>query len=174
MDKYRGQNIWKQLEDPGEVVFESEGREDTFALGKYLGETAPKGLVCALAGDLGAGKTVFAQGLASGLGIAEPVNSPTFTILQVYEGGRLPLYHFDVYRIADPAEMDEIGYEEYFYADGVTLIEWADLIEELLPEQYLRITLEKDLEKGFDYRSITIRSVERRVCAKDAPAWRNL
>ena len=102
------------------------------------------------------GKTVFTQGLAKGLGIEEPVNSPTFTIVQVYEEGRLPLYHFDVYRIGDIEEMDEIGYEDYFYGEGVCLIEWADLIREILPEQMCRVTIEKDLEKGFDYRKITL------------------
>ena len=108
------------------------------------------------AGDLGTGKTVFSQGVAAGLGIKEAVNSPTFTILQIYEEGRLPFYHFDVYRIGDPQEMEEIGYEDYFYSGGVCLIEWADLIRELLPEKYIRITLLKDLEKGFDYRKIVI------------------
>ena len=113
-------------------------------------------MVISLTGDLGVGKTVFTQGLAKGLGIEEPVNSPTFTIVQVYEEGRLPLYHFDVYRIGDIEEMDEIGYEDYFYGEGVCLIEWADLIREILPEQMCRVTIEKDLEKGFDYRKITL------------------
>jgi len=113
-----------------------------------------------LTGDLGVGKTVFTQGLAKGLGIEEPVNSPTFTIVQVYDEGRLPLYHFDVYRIGDVEEMDEIGYEDYFYGDGVCLIEWANLIEEILPEKYTEIRIEKDLEKGFDYRKITVTEVE--------------
>ena len=113
-------------------------------------------MVISLTGDLGVGKTVFTQGLAKGLGIEEPVNSPTFTIVQVYEKGRLPLYHFDVYRIGDIEEMDEIGYEDYFYGEGVCLIEWADLIREILPEQMCRVTIEKDLEKGFDYRKITL------------------
>lgn len=107
-------------------------------------------------GDLGVGKTVLTQGVAAGLDIEEPVNSPTFTIIQIYEEGRLPFYHFDVYRIGDVEEMDEIGYEDYFYGDGVCLIEWANLIEEILPETYRRITIEKDLKKGFDYRRITI------------------
>ena len=105
------------------------------------------------------GKTVLTQGLAKGLNITEPVNSPTFTIVQVYEEGRLPLYHFDVYRIGDVEEMEEIGYEDYFYGRGVTLIEWANLIEEILPEHYTEIRIEKDLEKGFDYRKITVTSV---------------
>lgn len=127
---------------------------------KKLGEAAEPGTVYTLVGDLGVGKTVLTQGLAEGLGITEAVNSPTFTILQVYEEGRLPLYHFDVYRIGDVEEMDEIGYEDYFYGDGVCLIEWANLIEEILPEEYTEIRIEKDLEKGFDYRKITVTEVE--------------
>lgn len=134
--------------------------DDTFAFGKKLGEAAEPGTVYTLVGDLGVGKTVLTQGLAEGLGITEAVNSPTFTILQVYEEGRLPLYHFDVYRIGDVEEMDEIGYEDYFYGDGVCLIEWANLIEEILPEKYTEIRIEKDLEKGFDYRKITVTEVE--------------
>ena len=110
---------------------------------KKLGEAAEPGTVYTLVGDLGVGKTVLTQGLAEGLGITEAVNSPTFTILQVYEEGRLPLYHFDVYRIGDVEEMDEIGYEDYFYGDGVCLIEWANLIEEILPEKYTEIRIEK-------------------------------
>ena len=113
------------------------------------------GLIC-LNGDLGVGKTIFTQGFAEGLGIDEPVNSPTFTIVQQYDTGRLPLYHFDVYRIGDISEMDEIGYEDCFYGDGVSLIEWSQLIEEILPEHVTEITIEKDLEKGFDYRKIRV------------------
>lgn len=109
-----------------------------------------------LNGDLGVGKTIFTQGFAEGLGIDEPVNSPTFTIVQQYDTGRLPLYHFDVYRIGDISEMDEIGYEDCFYGDGVSLIEWSQLIEEILPEHVTEITIEKDLEKGFDYRKIRV------------------
>ena len=111
------------------------------------------------ADDIGGGKTVLTQGIAEGLGITEPINSPTFTIVQVYEEGRLPFYHFDVYRIGDIEEMDEIGYEDYFYGDGLTMIEWANLIEEILPKKRKEITIEKDLEKGFDYRKITIKEV---------------
>ena len=130
--------------------------EDTFALGKELGEKAKPGDVICLDGDLGVGKTVFTQGFAAGLGITEPVNSPTFTIVQIYEEGRMPFYHFDVYRIGDVEEMEEIGYEDCFYGEGLCLIEWANLIEEILPEHYRQVTIEKDLEKGFDYRRITI------------------
>lgn len=137
-------------------IVESFSPEDTYALGQIIGKEAIAGSVYTLVGDLGVGKTVFTQGLAEGLGIDEPVNSPTFTIVQVYEEGRLPFYHFDVYRIGDVSEMDEVGYEEYVYGGGVSLIEWANLIEEILPAGYTQITIEKDLEKGFDYRKITI------------------
>ena len=135
---------------------ESGSREDTYELGKRIGEQAKPGMVYTLVGDLGVGKTVLTQGVAAGIGIQGIVNSPTFTILQVYEDGRLPFYHFDVYRIGDVEEMDEIGYEDYIYGEGVSLIEWANLIEEILPEHYTEIKIEKDLEKGFDYRRITI------------------
>ena len=135
---------------------ESFSREDTFALGRKLGETARKGQIYALSGDLGTGKTVFAKGFASGLGIESDVTSPTFTILQVYDEGRLPLYHFDAYRIGDEEEMYEIGYEEYFFGDGVTLVEWPEMIEGLIPEDACRLEIEKDPERGFDYRRITV------------------
>lgn len=143
------------------MIWETNKPEDTFLLGKQLGETAKPGDIYCLNGDLGVGKTVFTQGFAKGLGIEEAVNSPTFTILQQYEEGRLPLWHFDVYRIGDVEEMEEIGYEDCFYGDGVCLIEWSDLIKEILPEQVIRITIEKDLNQGFDYRKIT---VEGRIC----------
>jgi tRNA threonylcarbamoyladenosine biosynthesis protein TsaE len=135
---------------------ESYSAADTFAYGKALGEKAAPGEIYALAGDLGVGKTVFTQGFAAGLGIMEPVNSPTFTILQSYEDGRLPLHHFDVYRIGDVEEMVEIGCEDCFYGEGVCLIEWAELIREILPKDCIRITIEKNLAEGFDYRQITI------------------
>ena len=137
-------------------VIESLCAEETFDLGRKLGQEVQPGKVYTLIGDLGVGKTVFTQGFAKGLGITEAVSSPTFTILQVYDEGRIPFYHFDVYRIADVEEMDEIGYEDYFFGEGVCLIEWANLIEEILPEEYTQITIEKDLQKGFDYRRITI------------------
>ena len=142
-----------------EYCVETYSAEETFEFGKKLGEEAPKGSVYALIGDLGVGKTVFSQGMAKGLGIEDAVNSPTFTILQIYDEGRLPFYHFDVYRIGDIAEMDEIGYEECFYGDGVCLIEWADLIEEILPEKYIRITVQKDIKKGFEYRKIKVEEI---------------
>ena len=141
------------------MIIETNTPKETFDFGKSLGQSAKPGTVYTLIGDLGVGKTVLTQGLAKGLEIEEPISSPTFTIVQVYEEGRLPLYHFDVYRIGDVEEMEEIGYEDYFYGEGVTLIEWANLIEEILPEQYTEIKIEKDLEKGFDYRKITVTSI---------------
>lgn len=138
------------------MVLETRSPGQTFEIGARLGRRARPGQVCTLTGDLGVGKTVFTQGFAKGLGIEEPVSSPTFTIVQVYEEGRLPFYHFDVYRIGDIEEMYEVGYEDYMLGEGVTLIEWADLIKELLPQERTEITIEKDLKEGFDYRRITI------------------
>ncbi|MCR4787741.1 MAG: tRNA (adenosine(37)-N6)-threonylcarbamoyltransferase complex ATPase subunit type 1 TsaE [Lachnospiraceae bacterium] len=143
--------------------FESASAIDTYDLGCELGKKALPGEVYTLNGDLGAGKTVFAQGFAKGLGITDNVNSPTFTILQIYDKGRLTLYHFDVYRIADSSEMDEIGFDEYVYSDGVCLIEWAEYIEDILPEGYIRVDIKKDPEKGFDIRHITIDRPESKV-----------
>ena len=142
-------------------IIETFGPEETFEVGRMLAVEAEPGQVYTLIGDLGVGKTVLTQGMAEGLGIEEPVNSPTFTIVQVYDEGRMPFYHFDVYRIGDIEEMDEIGYEDYFYGEGLCLIEWANLIEEILPDTYTQITIEKDLEKGFDYRLITIEEISR-------------
>lgn len=138
------------------MIIETRNPEETFRLGQELAENAAAGQVFTLTGDLGVGKTVFTQGFAKGLGIDEPVSSPTFTIVQVYESGRLPFYHFDVYRIGDVEEMDEIGFDDYVMGDGVSLIEWADLIEEILPERRTVVVIEKDLQQGFDYRRITI------------------
>ena len=138
------------------MIIETRSAEETYQLGIKIGQKAKKGQVYTLVGDLGVGKTVFTQGLAKGLEIDDPISSPTFTIVQVYDEGRIPFYHFDVYRIGDISEMDEIGFEDYVYGEGVSLIEWANLIEEILPEEHIAITIEKDLEKGFDYRKITI------------------
>ena len=142
-----------------EMIYETFSAEETKELGRKIGTEALPGSVYTLVGDLGVGKTVFTQGIAEGLEIDEPICSPTFTIVQVYEDGRMPFYHFDVYRIGDIEEMDEIGYEDYFYGEGVCMIEWANLIEEILPEHRWDITIEKDLEKGFDYRKIIIQEV---------------
>lgn len=138
------------------MIIETRSAEETYNLGVEIGKKATKGQVYTMVGDLGVGKTVFTQGIAKGLGIEEAISSPTFTIVQVYDEGRLPFYHFDVYRIGDISEMDEIGYEDYIYGEGVTLIEWANLIEEILPDNRICITIEKDLEQGFEYRKITI------------------
>ena len=140
-------------------IIESFSPEDTLELGRKMGREAQPGDVYTLIGDLGVGKTVFTQGIAEGLEIDDSICSPTFTIVQVYEEGRMPFYHFDVYRIGDIEEMDEIGYEDYFYGEGLCMIEWANLIEEILPPRYKEITIEKDLEKGFDYRKITIKQI---------------
>ncbi len=137
-------------------IYETYSAEETAQLGRQLGKAARPSEVYALIGELGVGKTALSKGIAEGLGVTEPVSSPTFTIVQIYEGGRMPLYHFDVYRVMDPLEMEEIGYEDYFYGDGLTLIEWAGQIKELLPEKRTEITIQKDLEKGFDYRRITV------------------
>ena len=142
------------------MIVQSFCAEDTYEIGKKIGQEAQPGQVICLYGDLGVGKTVFTKGLADGLGITEPIQSPTFTIVREYEEGRLPFYHFDVYRIGDIEEMEEIGYDDYFFGNGVCMIEWAELIEELIPENSIHVTIEKDLEKGFDYRRITITGLE--------------
>lgn len=143
------------------MLLESNSEKETYEIGKNIGLEAKPGEVYALLGNLGVGKTIFTKGLAAGLGIAEAVCSPTFTIVQIYEEGRLPFYHFDVYRIADLDEMDEIGYEDCFYGQGVSLVEWANLIEEIMPKETNWITIEKDLSKGFEYRRITIEKAEK-------------
>ena len=142
------------------MIIETTSARETFQLGKYIGQKAQAGQIYTLYGDLGVGKTVFTQGGALGLGIQEPVNSPTFTIIQEYDSGRLPFYHFDVYRIGDIEEMEEIGYDDYFFGEGICLIEWAELIEEILPEKIISVTIEKDPSKDFDYRKITIEGLE--------------
>lgn len=142
-------------------VIESNSPKETYELGRQIGLNAKPGQIFCLDGDLGTGKTVFTQGFAAGLGIMEAVNSPTFTIVQVYDEGRLPLYHFDVYRIDDIGEMDEIGYEDYFFGQGVCLVEWSTQIEELIPANAVKISLEKELARGFDFRRITVRGDER-------------
>lgn len=143
------------------MVKETHNAKETFETGYKLALQGKPGQIYCLDGNLGVGKTVFTQGFAKGLGVKEPISSPTFTIVQEYHEGKIPLYHFDVYRIADISEMDEIGYEEYFFSDGICLIEWGSLIEELLPADTIYITIEKDLQKGFDYRKITISNGEK-------------
>ena len=138
------------------MIIETNSEKETWDLGFSLGEKACAGQVYTLVGDLGVGKTIFTKGLAKGLGIDEPVSSPTFTIVQIYDEGRIPFYHFDVYRIGDIEEMEEIGYDDYFFGKGICLIEWSERIREILPEHPIQITIEKDLEKGFDYRKISV------------------
>lgn len=146
------------------MILETRSAKETYELGFHIGRKAIAGQVYTMVGDLGVGKTVFTQGMAAGLAIAEPISSPTFTIVQVYEEGRLPFYHFDVYRIGDISEMDEIGFEDYVYGEGVSLIEWANLITEILPEDRIEITIEKDLGQGFDFRKITIEDKGAATC----------
>ena len=141
------------------MVIETTSAKETFEAGYRLAQSVQPGQIYCLNGDLGVGKTVFTQGFAKGLGINEVVNSPTFTIVKIYDEGRLPLYHFDVYRIGDVDEMDEIGYNDMIYGAGVCLIEWANLIEDILPDHYRKLTIEKDLTKGTDYRRISLVSV---------------
>lgn len=141
------------------MIKETFAPEETFAFGEELGKNARPGQVYTLIGDLGVGKTVLTQGIAKGLGIDEAICSPTFTIVQEYHTGRMPFYHFDVYRIGCVEEMDEIGFDDYVYGEGLTMIEWANLIEEILPDHFWQIVIEKDLEKGFDYRMITVEEV---------------
>lgn len=143
------------------MQIETYSDQETRELGKEMGQKAFPGQVICLIGDLGTGKTIFTKGFAEGLGITEPVSSPTFTILQSYEEGRMPFYHFDVYRIGSVEEMEEIGFDDCIFGEGVCMIEWADLIEEILPEEYTKITIQKDPEKGFDYRTITIETIRQ-------------
>lgn len=138
------------------IIKNSNSTEETYQIGYRLAESAQPGDVFCLVGDLGVGKTVFSQGFGAGLGIEDAINSPTFTIVQVYDEGRLPFYHFDVYRIGDEEELFEIGFEEMTQGEGVSLIEWANLIPGSLPEHYTEIIIEKELEQGFDYRRVTI------------------
>ncbi len=140
-------------------IIETLSCEETFDFAKSLGANCAPGDVFALSGDLGVGKTVFAKGMAEGLGITEPVSSPTFTILQEYHSGRIPFYHFDVYRVEEPEEMEETGFDDAIFGSGVALVEWAELIEEIMPEHYTKILIEKEPEKGFDYRKITLENV---------------
>lgn len=142
------------------MIIETNSARETFALGVKIGKSALPGQIYTLSGDLGVGKTVFTQGVAKGIGISEPVSSPTFTIVQEYEEGRMPFYHFDVYRIGDIEEMEEIGYDDYFFGEGICLIEWAELIQDILPEKRIRVTIEKEPERGFDYRKITIEGLD--------------
>ncbi len=137
-----------------EIISNSE--KDTFELGFSLAQKAVPGDIFCLEGDLGAGKTVFAKGFGKGLGISEPISSPTFTILHEYSDGRLPLYHFDAYRIDDPAELYEIGYDEYFFGDGVCLIEWPSKVAELIPADAVYISIERDPERGISFRRIRV------------------
>ena len=124
------------------MIYESNSEQETFEIGKMLGEKAKMGMIFALEGDLGVGKTAFSKGFAEGLGITEVVNSPTFTIVQVYDSGRMPLYHFDAYRL-EGAD-DDLGFEEMFEDDGLCVIEWPQFIEDIIPEERLEIEIIKN------------------------------
>ncbi|MBO4374476.1 MAG: tRNA (adenosine(37)-N6)-threonylcarbamoyltransferase complex ATPase subunit type 1 TsaE [Lachnospiraceae bacterium] len=137
-------------------TFESMTEKATFEYARAMGKQAKAGDVIALTGEMGAGKTVFAKGFADGLGISETVSSPTFTLVQIYDDGRLPLYHFDVYRIADESEMDETGFEDYISGEGITLVEWADRIQDMMPDNTIWIRMYKDPEVDMDYRRLEI------------------
>ena len=139
-----------------ETVFESLSPGDTARIGEEIARNAKARDVFCLSGELGAGKTVFASGFAQGLGIGEDILSPTFTLLNEYRGGRLPLYHFDLYRLDAPAELCGIGYEEYFFGDGVCLVEWPCRAGGLIPENAFFALFETDFGKGPMYRRITV------------------
>ena len=139
-----------------EGIFEVNSAEETLKMGEEFAKNANPGTVIALIGDLGVGKTVFTKGIAKGLGITDQVTSPTFTILESYYNGRMPLHHFDVYRIGDVEEMEEVGFDDCVYSDGITIIEWAGIIEEIIPKGTYVVNIQKDLSKGNDYRKITI------------------
>ena len=143
------------------MIIETFDSKQTYELGYKLGCEAKAGDIYCLDGELGVGKTVFTQGFAKGLGIEEPINSPTFTIVQEYTQGRIPLYHFDVYRVANPEEMDYIGCDEYFFGGGICLIEWGELISDIIPDNAVWIKIEKDLNKGINYRKITIGDAQK-------------
>lgn len=138
------------------MTFEINSVEETTALGIQLGKLVNSGDIICLTGDLGTGKTHITKGIAKGLGITDNITSPTFTIVNEYETGRLKLNHFDVYRVSDPDEIYAIGFDDYIFSDAVCVIEWANYIEEILPEELLHILIEKDLSKGEDYRKITL------------------
>ncbi len=139
------------------MIIETFSVEETINIGKMIGEEALKGDIFCVSGDLGCGKTAFSKGFALGMKIQDEITSPTFTIVNKYVNElEKELFHFDVYRIEDISEMDNIGYEEYFFGNGVCLIEWAEIIEEIIPDNAIWITIEKDLSKGYDYRIIKI------------------
>ena len=147
-----------------EGIFEVNSAAETKALGEQFANESKGGTVIALLGDLGTGKTVFTKGLAKGLGIEDDIVSPTFTILESYESGKMPLHHFDVYRIGDSEEMEEVGFDDCVYADGITVVEWATIIEDIMPKGTFVVEIKKDLEKGNDYRKIIIRKTEKEGC----------
>jgi len=139
-------------------TYKSFSTEDTLKVAAELAASAKPGDVICLSGPLGAGKTVFAQGFARGIGYTGRVTSPTFTIVQVYEGGRLPLYHFDLYRLDGGAEeLEGIGYEEYFYSGGVCLVEWPEKAADAIPATALHVEMSTNFDLDAQYRDIVVR-----------------
>ncbi len=137
------------------MLYETFSPDQTEKIGFEMGQKAKSGDIYCLVGELGVGKTAFTQGFARGLGIAESIGSPTFTIINEYDNA-LPLYHFDVYRLGGADELYEIGCDEYFFGDGVCLVEWADSVRESIPKHAVWIKIQKKLEKGDDYRIIEV------------------
>lgn len=145
-----------------EKLLHIASEQETKQIGEAIGRASEPGTVVALIGDLGTGKTTLTKSIARGLGVTETVTSPTFNIIREYKSGRIPLYHFDVYRIGDPDEMFELGYEEYFYGDGICVVEWADIIEELLPEDAVIIRIERGADE--EEREYRIESEDGKLC----------
>jgi len=137
-------------------TFISTTAEETYEFGKKLASAASPGEIYLLTGDLGTGKTVFTKGFAAGLGVREYITSPTFNIIKEYHSGRLPLYHFDLYRLSDEDELYVIGADEYWNSDGVCVIEWADMFPDIVWENAVHIEIKKDLSNGPDCRIITV------------------
>ena len=146
--------------------------DETYKIGEIIGSLLNSGDIICLIGELGTGKTHLAKGIAKGLGIDDNITSPTFTIVNEYTG-RLILYHFDVYRVNDPDEIAAIGFDEYIFGDGVSVIEWANYIEELIPHNNLTITIEKLTEYGDDFRKINIKYTDKRYdYVKEIKLWK--
>ena len=154
------------------MIFSVNSVEQTTAIGLELGKLLKSGDIVCLTGDLGTGKTHITKGIAKGLGIDDHITSPTFTIVNEYDSGRLKFYHFDVYRVSDPDEIYAIGFDDYIFSDGVSVIEWANYIEDILPNEYLHIHIEKNLNKGENFRSITLKPYGKRYdYIKELKLW---
>jgi len=138
------------------MIIETFSSDNTKQVGFNLGKKAKKNDVFCLTGNLGVGKTVFSKGFAQGLLLEEDITSPTFTIVNEYKNGRLPFYHFDVYRLESSDDIFDLGFDEYIFGDGVCLVEWAEIIKEAIPQNAVWVTIEKNLSKGENYRLIKI------------------